>query len=123
MKKIQLVCGLVESVMILVHCSKNTDVIANVATTTTTTNPTGVTTNAGVDAAFAALPLVVTAPADNPQTPQKIALGKMLFWDPMLSGNNDIACATCHHPSLAYSDALDLSIGVNGQGLGVTRHF
>ncbi len=123
MKKIKLLFGLVALVIFLVHCSKNTDVIANVATTATTTNPTGLTTNAGVNAAFTALPLAVTAPADNPQTAQKIALGKMLFWDPVLSGDNDIACGTCHHPSLGYSDALDLSIGVNGQGLGVTRHF
>jgi cytochrome c peroxidase len=123
MKKIRILCGLIALVIILVRCSKNTDVIANVATTATTTNPTGVTTNAGVNAAYAALPIAVAAPADNPQTAQKIALGKMLFWDPVLSGNNDIACATCHHPSLGYSDALDLSIGVNGQGLGVTRRF
>src|ERR1700712_1410211 len=123
MKKIKVISGLVALVIFLVHCSKSTDVIANSATSTTTTNPTGVTTNAGVDPAFSALPLAVTAPADNLQTAQKIALGKMLFWDPVLSGNRDVACGTCHHPSLGYSDALDLSIGVNGQGLGVTRHF
>jgi cytochrome c peroxidase len=123
MKKIRLISGLAALVFILVHCSKNTDVIANLATTDTTTNPTGVTTNAGVNGAFTALPLAITAPADNPQTAQKIALGKMLFWDPILSGNKDIACGTCHHPSLGFGDALDLSIGVNGQGLGVTRHF
>ena len=74
-------------------------------------------------AGFSALPLEVTAPPDNVQTPEKMALGKMLFFDPILSGNNDIACATCHHPSLGFADARDLSIGVNGQGLGATRHF
>ena len=72
---------------------------------------------------FKALPLTVTAPADNPQSTQKIALGKQLFWDPVLSGKNDVACASCHHPSFGFSDGLDLSIGVNGQGLGSLRHF
>jgi cytochrome c peroxidase len=56
-------------------------------------------------------------------SPQTIALGKMLFWDPILSGNKDITCATCHHPANGYSDNLDLSIGVGGVGVGVNRHF
>ena len=33
----------------------------------------------------------------------------MLFWDPVLSGNRDTACATCHHPDFAYADGRDLS--------------
>ena len=74
-------------------------------------------------AGFSALPATITSPADNAQTPEKIALGKLLFFDPILSGNNDVACATCHHPSLGYADGIDLSIGVNGQGLGTARHF
>jgi cytochrome c peroxidase len=56
-------------------------------------------------------------------SPQTIALGKMLFWDPILSGNKDVACATCHHPANGYADNLDVSIGVGGVGLGVNRHF
>lgn len=56
-------------------------------------------------------------------SPQTIALGKMLFWDPILSGNKDVACATCHHPANGYSDNLDLSIGSGGVGLGANRHF
>ena len=43
-----------------------------------------------------ALPREVDAPAANPTTPDKIALGKLLFYDPVLSGNRDVACATCH---------------------------
>lgn len=100
-KKFRLLAVLVFLVAALVHCSKNTDATAD----------------------FKALPLTVPAPTDNPQTPQKIALGKALFWDPVLSGGKDVACATCHHPSLGYADGLDLSIGVNGQGLGTARHF
>ena len=72
---------------------------------------------------FSSLPIAVTSPVDNPQTSQKIALGKLLFWDPILSGTKQVACGTCHHASMGYSDNLDLSIGVNGQGLGATRHF
>lgn len=72
---------------------------------------------------FKALPQTVPSPTDNPQTQQKIALGRLLFWDPVLSGNKDVACASCHHPSFGYSDGLDLSVGVNGQGLGTARHF
>ena len=46
---------------------------------------------------FAPLPLQVESPADNPSTPEKVALGKLLFWDPILSGGQDVACASCHH--------------------------
>ncbi len=48
-------------------------------------------------------------------------LGRLLFWDPILSGEKDIACATCHHPDHGYADALELSIGVGGEGLGPNR--
>ena len=57
--------------------------------------------------------LRVKAPADNPTTPEKVSLGRLLFWDPILSGNKDVACATCHHPASGYSDGLALSKGVN----------
>ena len=102
MKKLKIISGLFALVLLLVHCSKNSP---------------------EVNADFKALPLVATASADNPSSSQKIALGKLLFWDPVLSGNKDVACATCHHPSFGYTDALDLSIGVNGQGLSTSRHF
>ena len=62
-------------------------------------------------------------PPDNLQTNEKIILGKAFFWDPVLSGSKDVACATCHHSSLAYADNLDLAIGTNGIGLGALRHF
>ena len=72
---------------------------------------------------MSALPTHVIAPADNPTTPEKIALGRLLFWDPILSGHRDVACATCHHPDFGYAENLDVSIGVNGTGLGATRRF
>jgi cytochrome c peroxidase len=70
-----------------------------------------------------ALPLKVKAPTDNPNSPEKIALGKLLFYDPLLSGNKDVACATCHHPENGYAEFRDLSIGVNGKGFGSQRVF
>ena len=42
--------------------------------------------------------------------PNKEKLGQLLFFDPILSGNQDIACATCHHPLLATGDGLSLPI-------------
>lgn len=72
---------------------------------------------------FVPLPATVTAPADNPTTPEKVALGRLLFWDPILSGRRDVSCATCHHPDFGYAEPLDLSIGTGGVGLGATRTF
>jgi cytochrome c peroxidase len=48
-------------------------------------------------------------------------LGRLLFWDPILSGNKDVACATCHHPDFAYADGRDLSLGAGAVGLGPAR--
>ena len=60
-------------------------------------------TDAGVVpvATLSDLPLKVLSPADNLSSTDKIALGKALFWDPVLSGGKDVACATCHHPNSA----------------------
>ncbi len=70
-----------------------------------------------------ALPTEVLSPKNNPITAQKVELGKLLFFDPILSGNKDVACATCHHPSNGFAESRDLSIGVNGQGFGSSRAF
>ena len=72
---------------------------------------------------LSALPQAVKAPPDNPLSPEKAALGKLLFWDPILSGRKDVACASCHHPRFGYADNRDVSIGVNGVGLGEDRRF
>lgn len=48
-------------------------------------------------------------------------LGQLLFYDPVLSGNRNIACATCHHPRFATSDGLSLGLGEGGVGLGPGR--
>lgn len=48
-------------------------------------------------------------------------LGRLLFWDPLLSGDRDVACASCHLPEFGYTDAQHQSIGVGGSGRGVNR--
>ena len=48
-------------------------------------------------------------------------LGQLLFYDPILSGNKTVACATCHHPKFGTSDGLSLGIGDGGIGLGPAR--
>lgn len=60
-------------------------------------------------------------PADNPALPDRIALGRLLFFDPILSGPKDVACATCHHPNFAWADSRQLAVGVSGVGLGPER--
>lgn len=57
----------------------------------------------------------VPIPPDNPQSPEKTALGKLLFFDPRLSGPNTVACATCHQTGKGLSDGLPRGIGVKGE--------
>jgi cytochrome c peroxidase len=59
----------------------------------------------------------VRDPEDNPRTPAKIELGRMLYWDPRLSGNGVISCATCHNPALGWADGLPKGIGFHHKGL------
>ena len=51
----------------------------------------------------------------------EINVGWLLFYDPVLSGNRNISCATCHHPRFATSDGLSLGLGEGGIGLGPDR--
>jgi cytochrome c peroxidase len=59
-------------------------------------------------------------PADNPYTPEKAALGKMLFFDSRLSRDKNISCASCHNPSFGWEVPFDRAIGAGGKPLG--RH-
>ncbi|MDQ6480636.1 cytochrome-c peroxidase [Dyadobacter sp. LHD-138] len=70
-----------------------------------------------------ALPVKVTEPKNNPSTPEKVQLGRLLFFDPILSGNKDVSCATCHQPEFNYAEFMETSIGVNGVGSGSNRRF
>jgi len=82
---------------------------------------TALTITTATDGRLSALPSQAAAPASNPTSPARVALGRLLFWDPILSGNKDVACATCHHPDFAYTDGRELSIGANAIGLGPAR--
>jgi cytochrome c peroxidase len=57
-------------------------------------------------------------PKENPSTPAKVELGRMLYYEPRISGNGTISCATCHNPALGWADGLAKGIGINGTKLG-----
>jgi cytochrome c peroxidase len=57
----------------------------------------------------------VPIPADNPPTRETIALGRRLYYDPMLSSDGTISCASCHAPQFAFADARSFSLGVGGK--------
>jgi cytochrome c peroxidase len=48
-------------------------------------------------------------------TPEKVALGRRLFFDKRLSRDGTIACATCHNPKRAFTDGLTIAVGIAGQ--------
>lgn len=60
----------------------------------------------------------VAVPKDNPQTPEKIALGKQLFWETRLSGDGSMPCVSCHVPGLGWGDGGQISRGYPG-----TKHW
>ncbi len=79
-------------------------------------------------AASAPTALVVTPPLglpplpvpdDNPMTVEKVALGKLLYFDPRLSKDGTISCATCHDPNKAWAEHEPTSTGIGGQLGGV----
>ncbi|WGI23227.1 cytochrome c peroxidase [Amylibacter sp. IMCC11727] len=53
----------------------------------------------------------------------QVRLGQLLFYDPILSGNKTVSCATCHHPRFATSDGVSLGLGDGGIGLGPDRRI
>jgi cytochrome c peroxidase len=54
-------------------------------------------------------------PGDNPLTPEKIALGKQIFWDKRWSRNSTVACVSCHDPNHGWADARQFSLTFDGQ--------
>ncbi|GAB4287561.1 MAG: cytochrome c peroxidase [Ignavibacteriaceae bacterium] len=62
-------------------------------------------------------------PVDNPPMQERIALGRLLFYDPILSGEMTVSCGTCHHPEFGFGDNRQLPVGVDGVGLGPNRVF
>jgi len=64
------------------------------------------------------LPDTPPYPADNKPTAERVELGKKLFFDPRLSGDGNMSCASCHSPMFGWSDGLSTGIGHKGVVLG-----
>lgn len=53
---------------------------------------------------------------EEAQNLKRVELGKLLFFDPIISGNNERACASCHQPELGFTDGFKTSLATNGKG-------
>lgn len=73
--------------------------------------------SAGVQPASVPLGLdsPIPIPEDNPLTPEKIALGRQLFFDPVLSKNRSISCSSCHLPDHGFSGNTSVATGLDGR--------
>jgi cytochrome c peroxidase len=63
-------------------------------------------------------PTEIPFPPSNPYTPEKAALGKALYFEPRLSGAENMNCATCHNPSFGWEGPSKTAIGAMGTRLG-----
>jgi cytochrome c peroxidase len=61
------------------------------------------------------LPAISPIPADNPMTPDKIRLGKMLYWDRRVSKTGATSCVFCHYPSYYGAEPMRKSVGIEGE--------
>jgi cytochrome c peroxidase len=78
--------------------------------------PVGKTLQVRVPLGLPPLPV----PVDNPPTAETVALGRRLYYDPVLSADNTVSCASCHSPETGFTDRNKFSIGVGGKK--GTRH-
>ena len=72
----------------------------------------------GADAKGPQVPLgllPIQFPKENPYSPEKVELGKLLYFDKRLSSDNTVSCASCHHPNHAFTDGEENSKGIRGQ--------
>lgn len=100
------------------HICKPLLALAMVSITTVSAEPPA-TPSAPV---FSFLPMMAkTPPNDSKTSEDRVTVGRLLFFDPVLSATQKVACATCHHPSLGWADGRMTSIGVGGSGLGPRR--
>jgi cytochrome c peroxidase len=72
-------------------------------------------------AGLAPVPDEPVRPVENPYRVEKVELGRLLFFDPILSGPMDVACSTCHLPRFAFADGRQFPSGAGGVGLGPER--
>jgi len=75
----------------------------------------GALTEVAPPAGFPGDTLRATSPADNTLTEGRAALGRRLFFEPMLSRTATVSCASCHDPARAFSDPAPVSTGVEGR--------
>src|SRR5713226_2519531 len=71
--------------------------------------------NLALDAIPDGLDAKPPVPKDNPLTEAKVRLGRKLFFDPILSANGSVACATCHQPAHGFAGSSRLSVGIQGR--------
>ena len=71
--------------------------------------------------ALAMVPAKAEEPVFLPFDETRARIGQLLFYDPILSGNRNISCATCHHHDTFSADGLSLGIGEGGEGIGPKR--
>ena len=57
----------------------------------------------------------ILVPPENPVTPEKVALGRMLYFDKRLSKDNTVSCATCHDPAKGFADGKKVAEGIGGK--------
>ena len=102
-KWIKIICFLI----IFIACTSNEDDI-----NTSSYSPTPLPLN--IPSLFEEKILPPVIPVNNPQTIEGVTLGKKLFFDPILSSNNTLACASCHSPENAFTDSNRFSEGIDG---------
>jgi cytochrome c peroxidase len=72
-------------------------------------------------AGLAPMPATPPYPTANGYNADRVELGHLLFFDPLLSGPRDLACSTCHLPRFAFTDGRQFPSGAGGSGLGPER--
>ncbi len=72
-------------------------------------------------AGLAPMPAEPVRPVENAYHAGRVELGHLLFFDPILSGPEDVACSTCHLPRFAFADGRPFPSGAGGSGLGPDR--
>ncbi len=78
--------------------------------------PDGSTASAELTSKFRR-PTLIPFPIDNPYSDAKAELGRVLFFDPRLSGSGTHSCASCHNPGLGWRDGLAFGVGHDGHAL------
>jgi len=123
-KQVPWITVLLSAMLILSNCGKKEAAKPPPAPTPTAAAPAPVEKKAGPTvvtaegASFVKIPLGLdpnlNIPADNPMTPEKVELGRLLYFDKRLSKDVTISCATCHDPKRGWTDNQPVSDGIHG---------